>query len=120
MVAYPLPAFARVDTRKDINPRLEPGRKTVGDFERFVKRMIRGEDTVDGLFLSIDSIITMQLDHSLACGDRLRPVKLDLIVVLAVTRERKNKRGCDEDANQPNTCDRTDPGLHALFFTSVW
>jgi hypothetical protein len=53
VIADPLPAGARLEAGEDVKAALEPRGKAVGDLDRFMERMIVGQDAVNGLLVAI-------------------------------------------------------------------
>ena len=51
-----------------------------------MERMIVGQDTVNGLLVSIEGIVAVQLNHGLSPRDGLGGIDLDFVAVLSVGR----------------------------------
>ncbi len=83
VVTDPFPTLARLNAGKDIESRLEPGRKAVRNFKCFVEGVIGWKHAIDALALAIDGVIAVQFDHCPACRNGFGGVHLNLVIVLA-------------------------------------
>ena len=59
------------------------------NLQRFMKGMFRRQYAVLDVALPFNSVIAVQFNHGVAAGNSIRPINLDLVVVLAESGERK-------------------------------
>ena len=71
---------------EDIESGFEPVIEAVGDFNRLVPGVIRGQRAVVSLLRSLRGEVIVQLDHGDAARDGFGAVDLDLVVVLTTSQ----------------------------------
>ena len=82
MRADEIQAAAIARAGENVESGFEPAIETVGDFDRLVPGVIRGQRAVVSLFRALCGEVIVQLEHGHAALDGFRSVDLDLVVFL--------------------------------------
>src|SRR2546425_6372282 len=96
MIAHPVPALAVAEGSENIKAHLKPVVETVGDLNRFVERMIRGQYAVLRSLRAAECEVAVQLDHRVAGRDGFVGIDLDFVVVLGGGANGENGTDCDQ------------------------
>src|SRR5882762_781181 len=99
MIAHPHPPAIGLNRREDIEPSLKPAGKPVRDLQSLVLGVIGGKHTIDHGLGSLHGEVAMDLYHRVARRNQVRPVNLDLCVILGAPRSGRaedcKQGGCD-------------------------
>jgi hypothetical protein len=87
MIADPLKSIATPFVSKNVETGFKPIGETMRNLNRFVFRMIRGQNAILNRLAAIDREIAVQFEHGVMWLDLIVAVDLDLIVVLRASRQ---------------------------------
>ena len=86
MRADEIQAAAVARAGEDVESGFEPVIEAMGDFDRLVPGVIRGQRAVASLLRALRGEVIVQLDHGHAARDGFRAVDLDLVVFLGTSQ----------------------------------
>src|ERR1700680_374193 len=91
---------------EDVESGFEPVVEAVGNLNRLVPGMIRGQCTVVSLLRSLRCKVIVQLDHGHAARDGFRAIDLDFVVVLSVHGKRRQEENKQDKTPGPWLAER--------------
>src|SRR2546427_3004095 len=94
VIAHPFPAASGLDAGEQVKASLEPGGKPMCDLDGFMEGVIIWQHAVHLVFVALECVIAVRLNHGLATRYRVRAINLDLVAVLRVqtTGEEEHRR----------------------------
>jgi hypothetical protein len=87
-------------TGEELETRLEPGRKPLGDFDRLVKGVLCGQNSIHGAGRAPQGNIGVRFEQGLKGWDRLRAIDLDFKILGKDPRREGKAREKQKDADQ--------------------